>query len=442
MIMVDTLRADYLGSYGFRGPISPNLDRLAAESVVFDRCYSQAPWTKPAIASLFTGLDPVVHRVLTHRGRFTDKTVAAESLETDVLPQAAVTLAETLQAVGYDTAAFISNPWIRKAHGFDQGFAHFDERFTGNDTPADVILDSARAWLTKRDDERPYFLYLHFMDVHDPYDAPDEDVAVVRGSESLTADRQIDRKQLPPGMMRAMLDKGLPWVQSESVLSMREWRTRYAAGVRAFDRRIGPFLDELRSSGALDAAVLIVVADHGEELYEHGDWAHGKNLHDHQLRIPLIVRLPGARDGGKRIDALTALMDVMPTVADLAGAAVPPAVQGKSLVPLLRGSTVEPLHTGVHATGVKWQPELHSLQTRELKLIKDIESGRAVLFDSLADPGEQKNLAPERSEEVSRLGDQLDSELAAWARHPGVGRATAPIDPQVEERLRALGYLE
>ena len=443
LTMVDTLRADYLGTYGFSGPISPHLDALASESIVFERCVSQAPWTKPAIASLFTGLEPTVHQVLTHKGDFGDADARSRGgAETDVLPPGAVTLAEALGDAGYETAAFVANPWIRTAFGFAQGFDHFDERHTGNDTPADVVLAAARAWLDARDGERPFFLYLHLMDVHGPYDAPPEDVAAVRGSADLETDVTLEMSSLPPGLLRSMQALGLSWVREPAVRQLQEWRTRYAAGVRAFDRRFHPFVEHLRRTGALDRAVLVVTSDHGEELYEHGDWVHGKNLHYHQLNIPLLVRMPEGAHGGRRVDAMTALVDVLPTLVHLAGAEPPSGIHGVNLSPWLGDETPAAASRELYATGVKWKPGEHSLQTEGFKLIKDVESGEASLFEIAADPREQDDLAASRPLALLPLDETLERHLADALRHPGIGRAEAAIDPEVEERLRALGYLE
>lgn len=442
LILVDTLRADYLGTYGFQGPISPNLDRLARESIVFDRAYSQAPWTKPAIATLFTGLEVPVHRVTTHRGEYGEAggPLRREGVETDALPEQAETLAEALKAAGYETAAIVSNPWIRPKHGFAQGFDEFNDTFAANDTPAKRILESASAWLSARDAKRPFFLYLHFMDVHDPYDAPDEDVDAVRASESFGEDMRLGRAQLPNGMMIGMKSRRLEWVETDAVHDLREWRVRYAAGVHAFDRRIAGFLDELRGNGTLDRSVVVLTSDHGEELYENGDWAHGKNLHNHQLHVPLFVRLPGGAQGGRRVADLTALTDVMPTVLGLAGAPVPKSAQGRDLLAPQDASS--PPRTAVFASGVKWQPDEHAVQSGDRKLIRNLRTGRTDLYDTVADPWEQRDVADERTVEVFQLGEVLDRHLAEAASHPGIGRATAEIDPEAQERLRSLGYLE
>lgn len=445
LLMVDTLRADYLGAYGFDGPISPNLDRLAAESIVFENCSSVAPWTKPAIASLFTGLDPTVHRVLTQDGRYGEagNRRARVALETDVLPDAAVTLAEALRDQGYATGAFVANPWINAKHGFAQGFDRFDDRFADNATPAERVIEAAEKWLARfRSAERPVFLYLHFMDVHDPYDAPEADVDAVRGSPSFGTEHRLAEEQLPVSAVRHMRLLRLPWTLSDEVHSLREWRTRYAGGVRAFDRRIGPFLERLRAAGWLERTILIVTSDHGEELFEHGHWMHGHNLFEHQLAIPLFVRMPNGAGGGTRTSELSSLVDIFPTVLAAVGAPARDDLTGFDLDPTWRPSGSTAVRTSAFATGVKSKPKLHSVRDARHKLVQDVDSAEGLLFDLSEDLFEQRNIWRQQPTTAFALGDELDRHLAASARHAGVGREAAAIPPAVEERLRALGYLE
>lgn len=445
VLMVDTLRADYLGTYGFDGPISPNLDRLAAESIVFENCSSVAPWTKPAIASLFTGLDPTVHRVLTHDGRYGERgnRRSAEPVETDILPDAAVTLAEALQERGYATGAFVANPWINAKHGFAQGFDRFDDRFADNATPAERVLEAAEKWLVRfRNSERPVFLYLHFMDVHDPYDAPDADVDAVRGSPSFGAERSLEENQLPASAVRHMRLLRLPWTMSDEVHSLREWRTRYAGGIHAFDRRVGPFLERLRADGWLERTMIIVTSDHGEELFEHGHWMHGHNLFEHQLAIPLMIRLPNGTNGGMRNSALSSLVDIYPTVLAAVGAPARGDVTGFDLGPTWKAPDAKAVRKVAFATGVKSKPQFHSVRDAQHKLVQHLYSPEGILFDLSKDPHEQHNIWRRQPTTAFELSDELDRHLAASARHAGVGRAAAEIPPSVEERLRALGYLE
>lgn len=443
LVMIDTLRADYLGAYGFDGRISPNLDALAGESILFEQCYSQAPWTKPAIATLFTGLDPVVHKVLTHAGRYGEPNAQGQrQIDTDALAPGARTLAELLQGSGYETVAFVGNPWIQKNHGFGQGFDVYDERFRGNTVTADALVGPATQWVRNRAGDKPYFLYLHLMDVHDPYDAPESDVAAVRGSPSLETDRRLTLEQLPQGQLRKMRAMKLPWAESDAVFELREWRTRYAAGVHAVDRRLARFLGDLRAMGELDEAVLVITADHGEELFEHKDWAHGKNIFDHQLHIPLMVRMPGGDRGGRRVSQMVALADIMPTLAAIGGAEALGGLQGRDLSPLLAGEAFDDDRPALFATGVKWQPHTFAARTDAKKLIRNGESGRRQLFDVGEDPGERHDTSASAPKVLTDMERQLDAYLEEAARHPGIGEATAEIDPEVQERLRQLGYLE
>ena len=232
LVLADTLRADYLGCHGFQGDVSPNVDRLAAEGLLFERCFSQAPWTKPSVASLFTSLHPEIHGVTTHHGWFgEDRSIARQDVgpstgRTDVLPDEALTLAEVLRAEGYETAAFVANPWIQRDQGFAQGFETYEELETKRGR---ALVDRALAWLAERSDERPFFLYVHFMDVHGPYDAPDKDYAALEESSSLGEARTLDERELRrlPEHLR-----GAPWASGPAGRDLRAWRGRYAAGVR------------------------------------------------------------------------------------------------------------------------------------------------------------------------------------------------------------------
>lgn len=434
-VLVDTLRADYLGAYGFDGPVSPNLDRLAGESVLFERAFAQAPWTKPSIASLFTSLAPETHRVLTHDGKY-----GAEDESTGALPQEATTLAESFAKAGYATAAFVANPWMLREHGFAQGFDVWDQRQgLGLPPRAAVLFAAARKWLAGRDRDQPFFLYLHLMDVHGPYNAPDADYAAVRDSAGLGPDRALtpdEKAQLRPYLLRA------PWVAQGGGDRLRTWRARYAAGVHAMDRQLGGFLAELARSGVLDDAIVVVTADHGEELADHGGWDHGFRLYDHQLRVPLLVRLPGGEDGGGRVGEVVSLIDLMPTLLKQGGIAAPVGVQGRDLSPLLAGSGAQPPAGVSFAGGVKWNPAMRSLRSPEWKLIEDGGAGATQLFDVARDPGEQRDLAAARPAERRALAAELAAHQQKLAASPALAREQAEVSDEMKQRLEALGYAD
>lgn len=436
MILVDTLRADYLGTYGFLGNVSPHLDRFAKKSVVFSKCFSQAPWTKPSIASLFTSLQVQVHQVESHEGKFGDKDLGHK---TDTLASEAVTLAEVLKDGGYATAAFVVNPWIRVRHGFGQGFDVFDTEIKGNGTDGDAVFAAATEWIRAASPDAPYFVYIHLMDVHGPYDAPDEDYEAIRDSPSLGSTRELSRREYSD--IASYLRK-TPWAGG-SGRDVRNWRGRYAAQVHAFDRRIGKFFKDLRKLGVLDRAAIVVTADHGEQLFEHGKWDHGHSLFDEELHVPLIVRLPGGKDGGSRVEANVSLIDVMPTLVSLAGLPAVDGVQGRDLSAVLHGGTAQQQLQSLpsFATGVKWKPQLHAARTQRYKLIKNLVSGEADLYDLEEDSGEKHALAedsPALSEMNGILQTQLDRNAERGKLEPGRG----DLSDTVRERLRALGYGE
>jgi len=434
-VLVDTLRADYLGAYGFDGPVSPNLDRLAGEAVLFERAFAQAPWTKPSIASLFTSLAPETHRVLTHDGKF--GATAGDDGSTGALPAEATTLAESFAAAGYATAAFVANPWMLREHGFAQGFEVWDQgQPMGLPRRAVGLLAAARQWLAARDPAKPFFLYLHLMDVHGPYEAPEEDWLAVRDSAGLGPDRVLtleEQGQLRPYLLRA------PWAQQEGADRLRTWRGRYAAGVHAMDRQLGRFLSGLETSGVLDDAIVVVTSDHGEELADNGGWDHGHRLYDHQLRVPLLIRLPGGAGGGHRVHEVVSLIDLMPTLLAQGRIAAPMGLQGRDLSPLLDGGDRGDVGASF-AGGVKWNPELRSLRLPDWKLIADGARGEAQVFDLARDPHEQHDVATEKPADRERLQAQLDAHVQDLAARPVLATESGAVSEEMKQRLEALGY--
>lgn len=446
-VLVDTLRADYLGSYGFQGDISPNLDRIARESVVFEDCFSQAPWTKPSIATLFTSLDPLAHQVLSHRGQYNQPEVEVRTdgkIKTDVLPGSVTTLAEAFHHAGYATAGFVANPWIRQEVGFAQGFERFEDNFAANGTDADVIIDAARAWLEHRPKDKPFFLYLHFMDVHDPYDAPDADYEALKDSPSLGKPQTLNAGNLSKGLLRSLRPVGAHWADPDKPerLQLRTWRGRYAAGVRAFDRRFQVLLELLASSGLSRNTTLVITSDHGEELYEHGGWAHGLSLFDQELHVPLIIRPPGGLAGGKRVSGLVGLIDVAPTLTAFQGLTADRAWRGRNFSAALSGSSGRVEQSAIFATAVKWEPALAAVRTKSFKLMRDRSSGSEKLFDLTKDPAELRDVKAKNPAMTEKLRKLLADHLARTAKNTAARPKEVEIDKATTERLRALGYIE
>ncbi len=438
LLVADTLRADHLGAYGHSGPISPHLDELAAESVVFEHCYAQSPWTKPSMATMLTSLYPQVHGVVNYDGNYPGETSAALQRRTGVLSERAVTLAEALRDAGYATAAFISNIWLLAKYGYGQGFAlYHEEPAQRRQIDGEALTGPALAWLQLRAPERPFFLYLHFMDVHAPYRNPSrEDFEALVDRRSPGARRLLD--ELPTEQW-PNLESRPEWATNDLRREVAYWRARYAAGVLAFDRRIGFFLDELRSNGLLDDSYLVFTSDHGEELHDHGGWTHGRSLFDHQLHVPLMVRLPGGQDGGRRLEGIVELVDLMPTLLSLVGAPAPPGQQGRDLGHLLDGS--ENVGRIAFATATSTDPDLFAVRTDQHKLVLNARTGEARLFNVLRDPGERREVAALEWGALRRLRSEFARHLSHSVAGGALDSEPAGIPEDVQSTLESLGYL-
>lgn len=432
MILIDTLRADYLGTYGFQGDVSPHLDALARDGVVFEKCFSQSPWTKPSVATLFTGLYPSVHKVYTEEGKFHAK--GGGNRSTDALARDAVTLAEALSDRGYSNAAFVANPWLRAAHGFDQGFVKFDTEGADNDQKATVLVDRAKQWLNQVRSDSPFFLYVHMMDVHAPYDAPQEDFEAVRDSPSLGPSQPLEKRLFDriPAYMK------IPeWTKQPDAADVRVWRGRYAAGVRFVDRAIGDLVEHLRQTGRYDETLFVVVSDHGEELYDHGAWDHGYRVYDHQIHVPLIVRYPKSQFAGTRVAGVSRIVDLMPTVLSVAGAPLPPLLQGKDLAALVGGADEGRVSV---TEAVKWAPDMRAARSVSHKLVA--RGGVQQLYDLVRDPREMEDVRTQQADVASRLAAALAAYESGNQAHPGLAATQAEVPAEVRERLRSLGYME
>ncbi len=439
LIAADTLRADYLGRSHGESAVSPTLDAFATEAVAFPSTYAQAPWTKPSVASLLTGLHPHVHGVMNHEGWFSRPDDEPGADRVGVLPAEIDTLAERLGRAGYQSAAFVANEWLAPGYGYEQGFDHYEL------VPRDrlgAVFARADRWLSERDPSRPFFLYLHLMEVHGPYDAPAPFVEAARGALGASAAEPLGDGDFAkiPEYLRASA-----WAREPAAHDLREWRTRYAAGVVAFDSAFSVFLGRARSQGWLEDSVVVVTADHGEELFDHGGWDHGTTLFDELLHVPLLVRLPGGQKGGRSVDAIASLIDVEPTLLELAGLEAPARSEdtapGRSLAPALCGVAGDLAPERTFASAAKQDPALYSLRTDRYKLILDTRSGAGALFDLAADPGERRDVAASERETAEALAQELWRHVAAVR---GVRRpvATAPVDPGMRARLEALGYAE
>jgi len=451
LVVVDSLRADYLGCYGFQGDVSPALDRLASESILYDNAVAPSPWTKPSVASLFTSLDPLTHRVLDQDQQFGKELPATE--KTDVLAAEARTLAEALGDLGYETAAWVANPWIEQAElGFRQGFAQF--RTLAPPEGERMILE-VQEWVRNRaadpKNRKPIFLYMHFMDVHGPYQSTPELLAKLSSSPSLGDDRLLNAEER---WDLGYLDDYTPWRDLEAGLHLRNWRASYASSVRLFDDRFGRFLAWLRSTEQLQRPILVFTSDHGEDLLEHGRWSHGfaPTLFQHSIRIPLLIRLSGGTGGGRRDDRMTGLFDVMPTLLRLAGDHREfTGLEGAALLDS-KGRATADTAAWSFSGAVADNPQMVSVQDRAYKLIWEFPEDAMAFYNVREDPDERVNLAlnragpdaPTAAVEAARrrMAEGLATRIQRLRAAPGLLATHAGLDSESVARLKALGYLQ
>jgi len=391
LITLDTTRADYLGCYGRRSAQTPNLDRLARQGVLFKHCTASSPQTLPSHCSILTGLYPFAHGVRRNG--------------TDELPAAAVTLAEAFKSAGYRTyaaiAAYVLNRQFGTAQGFDV-YRDVDAPRLGGDPLAverkgNEVCDDA-IQLLRSAGRHPFFMWVHFYDPHYPYES------------------------------RRVGDPASPAAYEDEIAFM--------------DLQIGRLLDELARLKLDHRTAVVVVGDHGEGLNDHGEYQHGFFLYQTTLHVPLIVRCPGRVATGHEVEGVVRIIDVAPTIVELAG--LPPLedVQGVSLVPMLTGQT-----TDLHLAAYGEAPEAHTLLrlSRQRSLTvgnwKYVLSSRPQLYDLESDPQETHDLTGEHPDRGAELRDQLRALIAQAPPPLQENPAQTRLTDSEIARLESLGYM-
>ncbi len=388
LVSVDTLRADRLPAYGYEGVETPAIDRFVADGVLFERAYSHSPQTLPAHVSMFTGLLPVEHGVRDNLG-------FAVGPEQTLLP-------ELLAPLGYRSAGVVSSYVLRKEVGLARGFAIYDDRLPQAPPSASSAqvqrdgsesLQVAERWLDENAvSGAPVFLFLHLYEPHTPYAPP------------------------------ARFARYEP----------------YDGEIAYADEIVGRLFDYLRGRGLYHDALIVLLSDHGEGLGDHGEQEHGVFLYDETIRVPLVVKLPGGREAGRRVSAPVQHIDLLPTLLDLTGAPGRERLQGRSLRPLLTGDDggwqerhlyAEALYPRYH---FGWS-ELYAVTTARHRYI---QAPREELYDLISDPDERENLAARRARTVRDLRTALDD-----LRGTGPLQTPAAMSDDALRRLRSLGYL-
>ncbi len=428
LIIADTLRADHLGVYGSTTSKTPGADRLAKDGVLFENAFSNSTWTRPSVATILTSLYPSSHKVM---------------YKTDFLPDGVTTIAETMKDAGYRTVGYVTNINVAPSFHFEQGFQEYyyltpdfffgatdsgsklafyslmrlvRERFLSKGKwvqhyyqDAQTVNGAALPWLD-RNASGPFFALIHYMDPHDPYfEMPYNGVAVARVDTPDPDPSQRDRLQ-----------------------------SLYASNVEYLDRFLGNLWEALKASGHYDDTVIALVADHGEEFYEHKGWWHGTTLYDEESRVPVIIKLPKNAKAGTRVKAPVQLLDIAPTLVAGAGVTAPAQWQGRDLfsnAPTPAAFFQEEDHEG---------NVLHSIRTDRWKLIlANAGNPRGLapveLYDMTSDPKETKNVAAANAEVVEKLKTDLEA-MKTLAGSRAVSGTSGSIDSATQEKLHALGY--
>ncbi|HOM81114.1 MAG: sulfatase-like hydrolase/transferase [Armatimonadetes bacterium] len=418
VIAIDTLRADHLGCYGYPLPTSPHIDRLAREGVVF-QCFSPHIPTHPGYTTLFTGKDVMAHQIVCQGGK----------VELD--PKVRL-LAEILRENGYFTAAADNlGRWFPRGFDLYEGY-QWDQDPKGAWRKGEAVNKTAQRILDECVRQpKPWFAFLHYWDPHTPYLPPVPfDRMFYHGNERAPENHSMDAVfAFEPFRYYFMQWMG-------GVTDIEFPKRQYDAAIAYADVCLQHLFTQLAALGALEETVVVITADHGEEMDEHEMWFDHHGLYDTNLRVPLIMRCPDRLPRGKYVDGMVTLMDVAPTLLALAGleeAAAKEGMLGKNLLPLVRdevapgqGSTER-----IFLTENTWMRK-RGVRTREWKLIRacepDIHNRPPIeLYHLPTDPGEQYNLAQERPEVVAELSNALDEWIERRKRETGL---PDPIETQ------------
>ncbi|MBC8405256.1 MAG: sulfatase-like hydrolase/transferase [Planctomycetes bacterium] len=465
-IVIDTLRADHLSSYGYEidgKKTSPNLDVIASSGTLFRNAYAQAPWTRPSVASLMSGLYPQSHGVATPFDRLSTK-----------LPTMPVMLDER----GYQCAAFSANPQVSPTFGFDNGFDYFWSISGGfqdltaatylwkrgllatkrvllmvlgkydrgiPDADADRVNREIRTWLAPQSVDVPRFLYLHYLDPHDPYEAP----------EDLLFNNRFATPMLDEGFLYAPASMAPFPLDGHQQTALEEAQRldlmrRYDAEIRFVDDRIGKQLQWMEERGFYrpNADYLVITSDHGEEFYEHNQWLHGRSEFQEMVNVPLLIKGPKIPPGSV-VEMPVQLIDILPTVASWTGAKAEFKVHG-TVLPFLEPNA-DATAFGKHFIYSHRPRDVNPIdmirsQNYKLIVVHDGDEKVMLLYDLKVDPGETRNLMEDESmvpdDELRALMNRM-AVLQALALSSAQNSAEKiELSPAMKAQLKALGYLE
>jgi arylsulfatase A-like enzyme len=465
MLVIDTLRADRLSAWGYRAPgapagelTSPWIDSLAQQAWRFEQAYAQAPWTRPSVASYLTGLFPQSHGV---------------STQFDRLHPEVPTLASLLRDAGYRTVGFSANPQVSPTFGLTSGFERFwnpssthssrvalrafrnrfvqpvlnlipraepkskgpPQRGIAN-ASADDVNREVLAWSGPASADRPTFLYVHYLDPHDPYNAPED---LLYGDP--TSAQRKDESFFHPheGMTPRPLPNSVMTDVDEATLAAL--KRRYDSEIRFVDDRIAKLMDRLEAAGHYrpERDLLILTSDHGEEHYEHQQWLHGWSLFEEMIHVPLILRGPGFPQGAVHPHPV-ALVDILPTVAESLGLALGGPVHGKSLLQEDALRATRPIYS--HRPRAEHPLDMLLIEGQKLiRVSREPAEPVWMRFDLGSDPDERAGLEQAAREEDASLREILEDFRASAGAFVRGAASKVQLDRAMEDSLRRLGYL-
>jgi arylsulfatase A-like enzyme len=430
VVGIDTLRPDHLTCYGYERATSPNIDELAASGVLFENTISQAPWTAPAFATVFTSLYPSQHGSMGVRSK---------------VRSSVPTLATMLKEYGYATGAIINAPALKPEFGLSRGFDFYDmtplDGRIGDGTTRDAL-----EWIDEHSGG-PFFIFVHYFDPHIPYAPPP-------GYDDLFNPGYEGRIKNPFDLEGFSLAR--PRLFEElKVLTADDWAEvidLYDGEIVYVDSAFGDLVRGVEERGLRDNTVIIMLSDHGEEFFEHGAFEHGHSLYDELIRVPLVVSMPGRVSEGIRVRNQVRLLDVTPTVFDLIGLPPQPHFEGVSLVPYLTGQgSVEaaadkllPPHIAF-SEAIRLGTEKKAVTARPHKFIYDIVSAQKEFYNLDADPGETHDVGDEAGSSALLQSTLFKTVLEvdeSWYIEMGAGGKSHVFDIKVvSERGLASGRI-
>lgn len=442
LISIDTLRPDHLGCYGYPRLTSPVIDSIAAEGMLFEQHVSSAPWTLPAHAAMFTGVPDSVHGVVDPiRTRLSD---------------AFETLPESFQGAGYATAGFFAGPYLHPAFGLGQGFDRYvdcvqvvpDEELDGSNSwsMSKPVLRASHHGVTNdkvyarwkeffdeaapRAERQPFFAFVHLWDVHFDFTPPAPyDTMFDPDYQGRVTGRDF--------FYDPAINAAMPERDKQHILAL------YDGEIRWTDEIVGRIRADLVAAGLLDDTLLVITSDHGTELFDHGHKGHRSQLYDEQIRIPLILRWPGHVVPGRHAGQ-TRMIDLAPTLRELADLPSPPSTMGQSLAPLATGAMEHLPSPPAVSELMSVGRNLRSVRTETGKIVHDVGAERFQWFDLVLDPHEDAPREPgedKRSLDLRSLYDAARDELREGiARRPGAAEEPS-VPPTVQRSLQANGYV-